>query len=131
MDYKKTNEELNVPLLFSPDVKVQQDQQENMVVMGFLPALFSKYDSFKSPIMSNPKVSPFQETFSGIFRTEISSPALPPAQISSVVVVCYYYRKPRHVIRDCKKLQNRNQRFLSAHIASSNEAFDQSVQFSA
>ena len=35
------------------------------------------------------------------------------------------------MIRDCKKLQNQNQRFLSAHIASSNEAFDQSVQFSA
>ena len=42
----------------------------------------------------------------------------------------YYCRKPGHVIRDCQKLQNRNQRFPSAHIASSKEAFDQSVQFS-
>ena len=44
-------------------------------------------------------------------------------------VVCYYYRRPGHVIRNCKKLQNRNQRFSSAYIASSTEAFDQSVQF--
>ena len=29
-----------------------------------------------------------------------------------------------HVIRDCKKLQNRNQRFPSTHIASYNEASD-------
>ena len=34
------------------------------------------------------------------------------------------------MIRDCKKLQNRNQRLSSAHIASFNEAFDQLVQFS-
>ena len=46
-------------------------------------------------------------------------------------VVCYYCCKPGHMIRDCKKLQNHNQRFSSAHIASSIEAFDQSVQFSA
>ena len=35
------------------------------------------------------------------------------------------------MIRDCKKLLNRNQRFMFAHIASSNEASDQSIQFSA
>ena len=46
-------------------------------------------------------------------------------------VVCYYYHKPGHVIRDCKKRQNRNQKFQSAHITSTTEASDQSVQFSA
>ena len=45
--------------------------------------------------------------------------------------MCYYCRKPRHVIRDSKKLQNRNHRFPSAHIVSSNETSDQPVQFSA
>ena len=45
--------------------------------------------------------------------------------------MCYFCRKSRHVIRDCKKLHNRNQRFPSAYIASSNETSDQSVQFSA
>ena len=35
------------------------------------------------------------------------------------------------MIRDCKKRQSRNQKFQSAHIASTTEASDQSVQFSA
>ena len=47
MDYKKTYEELNTLLPFSPDVKVQQDQGENMTVMGFLPTLPSEYDYVK------------------------------------------------------------------------------------
>ena len=34
------------------------------------------------------------------------------------------------MIRDCKKRQNRNQKFKSAHIASTTEASDQSIQFS-
>ena len=50
---------------------------------------------------------------------------------SSGGLVCYYCRMLGHVIWDCKKLHNRNQRFQSAHIASANEASDQSVQFSA
>ena len=50
---------------------------------------------------------------------------------SSGGVVCYYCHKPDHVIRDCKKRQNRNQKFQFAHIASTTEASDQSVQFSA
>ena len=36
MDYKKTYEELNILLPFSPDVNVQQDQREKMAVMGSL-----------------------------------------------------------------------------------------------
>ena len=35
------------------------------------------------------------------------------------------------MIRDCKKWQSRNWRFLSTHVASTNEASDQSVQFTA
>ena len=48
MEYKKTYEELNVLLPFSPNVKVQQDQWEKMAVMGFLAALPSEYDSIKT-----------------------------------------------------------------------------------
>ena len=33
---------------FSPDVKVQQSQQEHMAVMRFLAALPSEYDSVKA-----------------------------------------------------------------------------------
>ena len=35
------------------------------------------------------------------------------------------------MIRDCKKRHNRNQKFQSAHIASTTKASDQSIQFSA
>ena len=40
MNYKKTYEELNVLLPFSPDVKVQQNQREKMAMMGFLATSF-------------------------------------------------------------------------------------------
>ena len=69
MDYKKTYEELNVLLPFCPDVKVQQDQWEKMAVMGVLAALPSEYDSVRAQILSNPKVSSFQESFNRILRT--------------------------------------------------------------
>ena len=55
MDYKKTYEELNVLLPFSPDVKVQQDQLEMMAVMGFLAALSSEYDFVRAQILFNPE----------------------------------------------------------------------------
>ena len=48
MDYKKIYEELNMLMPFSPDVKVQQSQQEQMAVMGFLAVLPSEYDSAKA-----------------------------------------------------------------------------------
>ena len=50
-------------------------------------------------------------------------------ETSSGGVVCYYCHKLGHVIRDCKKRKNRNQRFPFAHKASTTEASDQSVQF--
>ena len=79
MDYKKTYKDLNVLLPFSQDVKVQQDQREKMAVMGFLAALSFEYDFVRAQILSN-----------------------------SRGVLCYYYRKLGYVIRDFKKLQNKN-----------------------
>ena len=73
MAYKKLHEELNMLMSFSPDVKVQQSQQEQMAVMGFLAALPSKFDSAKAQIMSSPEISSLQETFSRILRTKVSS----------------------------------------------------------
>ena len=46
-------------------------------------------------------------------------------------VVCYYCHKPGHVIRNCKKRHNQNHKFQFAHIASTTEASDQPVQYSA
>ena len=160
MDYKKTYEELNPLLPFSPDVKVQQSQREQMVVMRFLAALPSEYESIKAQILSSLEISSFQETFTRILCTETSSSTPPSAQMSSALVswnmgesekqqyrsggpddnsrgtssrgiVCYYCHKPGHVIRDCKKRQSRNQRVQSAHVTSTNEASGQSVQFTA
>ena len=48
MAYKKIHEELNMFMPFSPDVKVQQSQREQMTVMGFLATLPSDYDSAKA-----------------------------------------------------------------------------------
>ena len=108
-------------------------------------------------MLSNPEISSLQETFSGILRTKTSS-STPFGQMSSALVgqnigelekqkhknsspegnsrgtssgglVCYYYHKHVHVIRDYKKRQSRNQSFSSAHVSSTSEASDQSVQF--
>ena len=59
MNYKKTYEELNTLLPFSPDVKVQQAQREKIAVMGFLAALPLEYDSVKEQIVSSPEISSF------------------------------------------------------------------------
>ena len=72
MNYKKTYEELNKLLPFSPDVKVQQVQREKMAVMGFLATLPSKHESVKAQILSSPEISSFQETFSRILCTKTS-----------------------------------------------------------
>ena len=86
MDYKKTYEELNILLPFSPDFKVQQAQREKMAVMGFLVALPLEYDSVKAQILSNPEISSFLETFIRILRRGISSPTPPFAKMSSALV---------------------------------------------
>ena len=78
MYYKKTYEELDTLLPFSPDVKVQQAQREKMVVMGFLVALPLEYDSVKAQILASLEISSFQETFSRILCTETSS-CTPPS----------------------------------------------------
>ena len=57
MDFKKTYEELNVLLPFSPDVKVQQAQREKMVVMSFLAGLPPEFETTKSQILSSFEIS--------------------------------------------------------------------------
>ena len=57
-----------------------------MVVMGFLAALPSEYDSVKAQILSSPKISSFQETLSRILRIETSSSTPPFAQMSCALV---------------------------------------------
>ena len=44
--------------------------------------------------------------------------------------MCYYCYKPGHVRRDCRKLQNRNQRPQSTHVAVASHVLEQSVVLS-
>ena len=55
MEFKKTYEKLNMLLPFSPDIKVQQAQREQMPVMSFLAGLPSDFDTVKSQILSSLK----------------------------------------------------------------------------
>ena len=60
-----------------------------MAIMGFLTALPFEYDLAKAQILSSPEISSFQETFSRILRTEVSSsssPTLVSAQTSSALI---------------------------------------------
>ena len=89
MAYKKINEELNMLIPFSSDVKVQERQREQLAVMGFLAALTSEYDSSKAQILSSLDISSLKETSSRILRIEVSSsssPTLVSAQTSSALI---------------------------------------------
>ena len=70
MDFKKVYEELNALMSFSPDVRVQQAQREQMVVMSFLSGLPSEFETAKSHILSSSDIGSLQEVFSRVLRTE-------------------------------------------------------------
>ncbi|XP_074562865.1 uncharacterized protein LOC141819467 [Curcuma longa] len=72
--FKKTYEELNMLLPFSPDVKVQQCQREQMAIMSFLTGLSLDFESAKSQILSGSEVSSLQDVFSRILHTESTTP---------------------------------------------------------
>ena len=153
MDFKKTYEELNLLLPFSSDVKVQQTQREQMAIMSFLAGLSPEFEAAKSQILSSPEISSLQDVFSRVLRTENTQSVQSSSALvglgkqqykgggkgidtrgqNAEVVVCHYCHKPGHMKRDCKKLQYRNQRTQSAHIASTNDAInhEKSVTISA
>ena len=91
MDYKKIYEKLNMLMPFSPNVKAQQSQREQMAVMGFLAAFPFEYDSAKAHILSNLEISSLKETFSRILHAKVlsspvSSTTLVSAQTSSALI---------------------------------------------
>ncbi|XP_060960160.1 uncharacterized protein LOC133031000 [Cannabis sativa] len=138
MAFKKTYEELNVLLPFSPDVKVQQRQREQMAIMSFLAGLSSEFDSAKSQVLSSSDVSSLQDVFTRVLRTETtSSTPLNSALVSrnnsapernstpsgfkggnsqgpdnrtpnSGSIMCNYCKKPGHTKFECRKLQFKN-----------------------
>ncbi|XP_071900889.1 uncharacterized protein [Coffea arabica] len=153
IDFKKTYEEINLLLSFSSDVKVQQTQREQMAIMSFLAGLSPEFEATKSHILSSPEISSLQDVFSRVLCTENTQSVQSSSALvglgkqqykgggkgidtrgqNAEVVVCYYYQKSGHMKRDCKKLQYRNQRTQSAHIASTNDAInhEKSVTISA
>ena len=69
MDFKKTYEELNVLLPFSPDVKAQQVQREKIVIMSFLASLPIEFEIAKSQILSSSEISSLQDVFTRVLHT--------------------------------------------------------------
>ncbi|XP_044508561.1 uncharacterized protein LOC123227575 [Mangifera indica] len=70
MDLKRTYEELNMLLPFSPDMKVQQAQREQMAIMSFLAGLPSEFETAKSQIFASLEISSLYDTFTRVLRTE-------------------------------------------------------------
>ncbi|RVW96782.1 Retrovirus-related Pol polyprotein from transposon RE1 [Vitis vinifera] len=122
MDFKKVYEELNALMPFSPDVRVQQAQREQMAVMSFLSGLPSEFETAKSQILSGSDIGSLQEVFSRVLRTEnVSS-----SQHTNVLVAKGENAEmqeglaiPRRTAGNCK---NRNRRIQTANVATSDTA---------
>ncbi|KAJ8772156.1 hypothetical protein K2173_027333 [Erythroxylum novogranatense] len=78
--------ELNVLLLFSLDIKIQQVQWEQMTVMSFLAGLNSQFDVAKSQILSSIELSSLHEVFTWIIHMDINSFAPPSTHNSNSLV---------------------------------------------
>ena len=149
MDFKKVYEELNALMPFSPDVRVQQAQREQMAVMSFLSGLPSEFETAKSQILSGSDIGSLQEVFSRVLRTEnVSSSQHTNVLVAkgenaenarrvnnrggnrafenrgndSSTIVCFYCHEAGHTKKNCRKLQNRNRRIQTANVATSDTA---------
>ncbi|RVW41005.1 Retrovirus-related Pol polyprotein from transposon TNT 1-94 [Vitis vinifera] len=149
MDFKKVYEELNALMPFSPDVRVQQAQWEQMTVMSFLSGLPSEFETAKSQILSGSDIDSLQEVFSRVLRTEnVSSSQHTNVLVAkgenaenarrvtnrggnrafenhgndSSTIVCFYCHEAGHTKKNCRKLQNRNRRIQTTNVATSDTA---------
>ncbi|XP_075076365.1 uncharacterized protein LOC142163017 [Nicotiana tabacum] len=107
-EFKKVYDELNVILSFSPDVKVQQAQREQLMVMSFLSGPTATIDS-------GALLSRVQKNKSHSNRNRSSD----SRDLKQGEVECFYYHELGHTIRYCVKLQNKNKRSQYANIATS------------
>ncbi|KAL6319128.1 hypothetical protein AAG906_011207 [Vitis piasezkii] len=144
MDFKKVYEELNALMPFSPDVRVQQAQREQMAVMSFLSGLPYEFETAKSQILSGSDIGSLQEVFSRVLRTEnVSSSQHTNVLVAkggnaenarrvnnkggnrafenrgndSSTIVCFYCHEAGHTKKNYRKLQNRNRRIQTANFA--------------
>ncbi|KAG8636917.1 hypothetical protein MANES_15G058801v8 [Manihot esculenta] len=75
MDFKRVYEELKVLIPFSIDVKTQQAQREQMAVMSFLASLPLEFETAKSHILFDSKISSLHYVFTKVLRTESPIPS--------------------------------------------------------
>ena len=97
MDFKRTYEELNVLLPFSPDVKVQQVQHEKMAVMSFLADLPPKFKTAKSHILSSSEILSLQDIFTKVLHKEITIFVPLSSQPNSALVSRSNVNEPEHL----------------------------------
>ncbi|KAK6118867.1 hypothetical protein DH2020_047387 [Rehmannia glutinosa] len=85
MEFNKVFEELNSLLPLSADVKVMQQQREQIAVMSFLIGLRLEFATFKSQLLSESVIPSLQEIFSRFLRTEDIRPSHPTPQNSALI----------------------------------------------
>lgn len=78
-------------LPFSLDVKVQQRQREQMVIMSFLVGLPSDFKTAKSQVLSGSEIPSLHDVFSRVLRIEGTT----PVQLSSALVSRNTYESGR------------------------------------
>ncbi|XP_028803234.1 uncharacterized protein LOC114758349 [Neltuma alba] len=115
-----------------------------MATMSFLTALPSQYAAARSQILSGADIPSLEEAFSRVLRTEQNPSSAPIPPTSALLsqgqndnrglpsrsgpkpgggnqepkeVICYYCKELGHTKRTCRKLQNKQQRQSSAHVA--------------
>ncbi|RVW66431.1 Retrovirus-related Pol polyprotein from transposon TNT 1-94 [Vitis vinifera] len=117
MDFKKVYEELNALMPFSPDVRVQQAQREQMAVMSFLSGLPSEFETAKSQILSGENAENARRV-----NNRGGNRAFENRGNDSSTIVCFYCHEAGHTKKNCRKLQNRNRRIQTANVATSDTA---------
>lgn len=145
MHFNKIYEELKVLFPLSSDIKVQQTQREQMIVMNFLAGLDPQYDIAKSHILSSTKLPSLNEVFARLRHIDVNAFVTPsPGALINKkneyengrpfswnnnrtkgtsnrdrgpkVVVCYHCHEEGHIKRSCHKLQNKYRKSHSAEV---------------
>ncbi|VFQ60097.1 unnamed protein product [Cuscuta campestris] len=77
VDFKKTYEALNSLMPFTPDVRTQQQQREQMATMSFLAGLALRFEAARERVLADSEVPTLQDGYSRIHRSESVKPIEP------------------------------------------------------
>ncbi|RVW64388.1 Retrovirus-related Pol polyprotein from transposon RE1 [Vitis vinifera] len=120
MDIKKVYEELNALMPFSPDVRVQQTQREQMTKCSV-----EFYELRMSRLLSTTMFLLAKGGNAENARrvnNRGGNRAFVNRGNDSSAIVCFYCHEAGHTKKNCKKLQNRNRRNQIANVATSDTA---------